>query len=186
MLKLNSVSKQYNDHFVIKNFSCQFHSGKRYLLTGESGIGKTTLLNLISGIIKPDLGTVETTESFSYAFQFPRLFEYYDVLSNVLRFTKASKEAVSDALQNLNMPECLQQKVCDLSGGQKQRINIIIAMLAHSDCVLLDEPFASLDEDNRQLVIDFILKHQKNRTLIISSHQKDRLADYDFIEINLQ
>jgi len=186
MIKLSNVYKSYNDHLVINDFSYQFNESERYLLTGESGIGKTTLLNLICGIIESDQGTIDSSETFSYSFQFPRLFEYYDVLSNILTFTKASEEVISEALKQLNMLECLHQRVCDLSGGQKQRINIIIAMLAHSDCVLLDEPFASLDEDNRQLVVDFILSHQNNRTLIISSHQKKILSEYGFKEICLQ
>ncbi len=178
MIKLVNINKSY-DKEILKDFSYSFENGKKYLITGKSGIGKSTLLNIITSLIKPDKGEVITTDNFSYSFQQPTLLEYYSVKKNIEIFTK--KEDITDLLLPI---ECLKQKVSTLSGGQKQKLSIYIALKANSDTVLLDEPFNNLDKESITTIINFIDNNINDRTLIISSHQIELLKDYTLIDLD--
>lgn len=178
MIKLINVSKSYENE-VLHNFSYTFNNGSKYLITGKSGIGKSTLLNIITSLIKPDEGEIITTDSFSYGFQQPILLDYYSVKKNIELFTK--NKDINDFL----LPkECLNQKVSTLSGGQKQKLSIYIALKAKSDTVILDEPFNNLDEKSIKTILNFINDNLSNRTIIICSHQKDLLQDYILIDLD--
>lgn len=180
---LNNISKSFDGNIVIDDFSYTFEKGKMYLLKGASGTGKTTLLNIIMKLVKPDRGTVQTADRFSALFQQYRLLEHYDVFTNLRIVSKRTD--IRAMVSQLLPEETLFQKISELSGGMKQRVCIIRAMISDSDTVIMDEPFNGLDEENIRLAVQFIVSHLDGRTLIISTHQSDQLKELDMEVIEL-
>ncbi|MDO4378699.1 MAG: ATP-binding cassette domain-containing protein [Erysipelotrichia bacterium] len=178
MIKLTNVSKSFNQE-VIHNFSYTFKKPQKYLICGKSGCGKTTLINLIMGLIDCDQGKIENKLTFSCAFQYPRLLENLSCKKNIEIFTK--KQGLPAELLTENI---LNQPVKTLSGGQKQKLSIFIACKAGSDCLILDEPFNNLDEASIKEVINFINKNINGRILIVSSHLTDHFKDFQIINLN--
>ncbi|MBR0138442.1 MAG: ABC transporter ATP-binding protein [Erysipelotrichaceae bacterium] len=180
---LNNISKSFDGKMILDGFSYSFKDGEMYLLKGPSGIGKTTLLNIIMKLIKPDQGTVETSDRVSALFQQYRLLEYYDVKTNLKLVSDRSdlKQIVCELLPE----EAYDQPVHQLSGGMKQRVCIIRALIAQSDTVIMDEPFNGLDEKNIGNILEFIRKYLNGRTLIISTHQFEFLKDFNMNVIEL-
>ena len=182
MIKLLNITS-FNDESVLSDFSYHFYPDHKYLIFGESGIGKTTLLNIIMGLQKADKGSVLSNCNFSCSFQQTRLFEKYSVLENLKIIN--NKENLEEIIVQLLGKEFIDKPVFSLSGGQKQKVSIIRAIIANSDCVILDEPFNNLDEKNILQCLEFIMNNLKGRTLIISSHITEQLKKYDFITIKL-
>ena len=185
MIKLEHVYKSFNQQDVINDFSYQFNDGGLYLIKGKSGSGKTTLLNLILSSVQPDKGTVTTKDNFSVLFQQYRLLEKYDIYTNIKAITKTDNKTIYQLGKEILDEECFNKPICELSGGQKQRVCILRALMAESDCIVMDEPFNGLDEKMIETVTQFILKERKNRTLIISTHQYGSLEELGFETIEI-
>lgn len=187
MIKLDSISKSFDGKIVIDNFSYEFEQDKMYALSGDSGTGKTTLLNLICGIYSPDSGNITTGKkiSFGCVFQDDRLFEEQSSVKNIKIATKIKDEKYIRSQLSLLLPsDELDKPVKELSGGMRRRVCIVRALLSNSDVLLLDEPFAGLDENNIKLATDYILSNRKNRILIMTSHTFD--FPKEFIKIQLK
>lgn len=192
-LNLIDVDFKYVDNFVIKNFSYEFKKGNFYLFFGPSGAGKTTMLDLISGLIKPLKGTVlinnqpeSIQNNFSYALQDSLLFE--GTIKDNITFYKdySSQELVNvineSGLDNLinTLPNGIDTFITEggkgLSGGEKQRIALARCLIKNTSIILLDEITSSLDRRNEQLIIETIQRIKKDKIVILVSH-KDNLKD---------
>ena len=161
-LKLSDISKKYNDITVLANANAEFTSSKITCIRGQSGAGKTTLLNIIMGVVKADKGIVEFVNDngqsvkpvLSAVFQDCRLIEHLSPVINVKMVLKKNKKnsakdvafAVKSELLKLLDKEALDKPCSELSGGMKRRVEIVRAVMAESDIVIMDEPFAGLDE----------------------------------------
>ena len=186
MIELKNVSKSFDDKKVLDSFSAVFEEGG-YLLKGPSGIGKTTCIMLILGLLKPDKGEVLLSEGMRFAvcFQENRLFEKETVLTNVLAVNEGvSVTDASSAILELLPSDSLNKKAGELSGGMKRRLSVIRAMLHDSDCVILDEPFTGLDDESRSKTIAFIRKHLNGRLLIVTSHDERGLNDLQVVNMD--
>lgn len=169
MIELINISKAYKD-VVIDNFSYTFLDNHKYLLKGQCGTGKTTLLNIIANLEKVYTGTITTSNSISYCFQQAILLDNYNPVDNIKIFTKKNKETIIKDLSLFLDEKSLSTKCKKLSGGQRQIVNVVMALLADSDCVLIDEPFNNLNEDLYQKLFDYINDNLQSRTLIMVSH----------------
>ena len=159
---IDNINAGYGDEIVLKNISISLHKNTVYLLTGESGIGKTTLLNEIAK--RMDCKA-------SWVYQELRLLDKYSVITNVM--LSAPNMAESECIEvcsTLLPKEALNKKVSELSGGMKQRVALIKALMYDGEILLLDEPFSGLDDDNRKKSIQFIEKYRNKRTVILVSH----------------
>ena len=176
---LENISKSYDGRKVLDNLSYTFEPGKPVVIEGESGIGKTTLLRIIEGLETPDSGNVIFEGSsrekcrFSPVFQETRLIESLDAVGNVKLIDRSlSAEHIEKELSALIPAEELHKKVRDLSGGTARRVEIVRAILAPSDVLIMDEPLTGLDDDNAAKVTDYILNNIGDRVFIASSHNK--------------
>ena len=172
-LKLVSLSKSFGDKKVIEDFNHSFRQGARYCLMGESGCGKTTLLNLIMGLITPDDGDVSgRPERISAVFQEDRLCEDFTSVGNLIAVSHKNSDLtkIDALLDELGLEPHKAQPVSLLSGGQKRRVSIARALWVESDMVIMDEPFKGLDDELKEKVIKTVLEKTKGKTLIAATH----------------
>lgn len=196
MLKTASVTYSYNDEKVFRFPDIQLESGQHLLILGKSGIGKTTLLHLLAGLIQPNNGaiTIDGTDLSSLApsdldrfrgkhiglvFQRPYFVRNLSVLDNLLMALHLSKQdqnrqLAEELLQKVGLGDKSHQKPHTLSQGEQQRAAIALAVIKKPGLILADEPTASLDDDNCNNIIQ-LLKEQAAATraqLIIITHDQ--------------
>ena len=182
MLKANNISFAFGDTNILSDFSASFKDGTITAITGASGIGKTTLLNILAGLLKVKSGTVESTFTrASYIFQDPRLFPWLSALENV-NIVCNDKEISKKTLASLfEESDIFEKYPSELSGGMKQRISIARAIAFSPDIIFMDEPFRGLDEKTKEktkrVLIDYIKSNGK--TAIIVTHDKTDLEFCD-------
>lgn len=178
-----TISKSYGDHVIWDNFTLELEKGKIYTLQAPSGRGKTTLLRVLAGLEEnralpaADMGGGKSNAEMrpvSMAFQEDRLLLEETPLTNIeLCIGSDRREEIKIHLLEL-IPELNENQTCrELSGGMKRRVCLVRAMMAQSDMVLLDEPFAGLDETTRQKAIEYILKTQKGRMILVVTHHEN-------------
>lgn len=189
MIKLENVTKKYGDLTVFKDFSIEFKENETTAILGASGVGKTTILNMLAGITDCDEGKIFTENKVSYVFQTPNLIENLSVFKNIEivlkgeNKNKAEREKIIDEfLVAAGIYEKKYSPVYSLSGGQKQRVGIIRAFCYPSELLLTDEPFSSLDILLKMRLIDLYadLLQKKPRTAVLVSHSESEaiaLAD---------
>ncbi|HHW94377.1 MAG TPA: ATP-binding cassette domain-containing protein [Mogibacterium sp.] len=178
MLEFKNVCKDFENP-VIENLSFRLAEGERLAVLGESGIGKTTIINLILGITQPDCGEViNTFERISTVFQENRLIEEISALKNLKIVTEKTDPELREILRDLKI-ENPDEIVMNLSGGMKRRVAIARALIYDADLYLLDEPIQGLDDETRKTVIKKILETTKEKSLILITHSKDDIRDFE-------
>ena len=195
MIKLENVTKTIEKKVILENLSLKINQGDLVAIVGKSGSGKSTLLNLL-GLIDGDysgyyeifgqknvpVNSVKSQaiirEHISYLFQNFALIDNETVEYNLmlaLKYVKLSKKdkvkKIEEILERVGLSSTLHQKVSELSGGEQQRIAVARAILKPSQLLLADEPTGSLDPENRDLVLNFLLDMNKEgKTVIIVTH----------------
>ena len=159
---------------MLSDISLDFKQGERHCIMGASGTGKTTLLNIIMGLEKPDSGVVSGLSglTLSPVFQEDRLCENLSVASNLRLVCKGRRDEsrMEELLKGLLLPDCLKQPVNTLSGGMKRRVAIARALFHDGDVLLFDEPYKGLDLETKSIVADYVEKSRHGRTMIWVSH----------------
>ncbi|MCR5357331.1 MAG: ATP-binding cassette domain-containing protein [Lachnospiraceae bacterium] len=163
------IKKAYEGRLIIDT-DVKLKPGKIYCLNDPSGAGKSTLFGILTGIIRPDGGRVQT-DRISMVFQDDRLVEKANALRN-LKFAGCSGDLIGE-LKKLLPVHVLQLPVSGLSGGERRRLCIIRAMLCPSDIVIMDEPFAGLDEETAERTGEWVLQHLNGRTLLFTTHEAE-------------
>ena len=175
-IKVDHVSKAYGEQQILRDLCCVFPEGKTTCIRGRSGCGKTTLIRLLLGLDIPDKGKIEviSDRKISAVFQEDRLCENLSAASNIrLVCTETiSDRELEEAYKAVALTEVWQKPVRELSGGMRRRVSILRALLAESDCVIMDEPLRGLDEKTRAKTIDYILKKTEGKTLIFVTHEE--------------
>lgn len=177
MLEFKNVYKFFEKP-VIEDLSFKLEPGESLGILGDSGIGKTTIFNLILGFTSPDRGEViNKFEKISTVFQENRLIEEISAVDNLKLVTDKDEDIILNLLKDLKI-ENPKELVKNLSGGMKRRVAIARGLIYDSDLLLLDEPIQGLDEDTRRVVIDKILEFSKDRSVILISHNLEDLEDF--------
>ncbi|MCL2048003.1 MAG: ATP-binding cassette domain-containing protein [Defluviitaleaceae bacterium] len=156
-LELKNIYKAYTAP-VLKDFSFVFQRGITFI-TGASGVGKTTLVNIIAGLEKPDSGEVVFSggKKISMVFQEDRLLEWKSALDNLL-FVGCSRARAGELLARagLGLGDYLHKKTAELSGGMKRRVCICRALSVEYDVLILDEPFKGLDNKLKPQIMEMV------------------------------
>lgn len=182
-IKLLHINKQFDNKPVIKNLSLTFPNGRISCLMGSSGIGKTTLINLIMGLEKPDSGEITGVEDkvISPVFQEDRLIEHWDALNNIKLVCPkdVSNKVIEDELSKVGLYEDRNKAVITLSGGMRRRVALLRALLSNGNLIILDEPFKGLDEELKNKVIEYVKEKTKGKTVIVVTHD---IKDAELLE----
>lgn len=182
MLSIKDLSYKYGKNTVIDSLSYEFECGKVTAIVGESGVGKTTLVNLISALLPAPLGTIESDlNKIGYVFQEPRLFNWMSALENVS--TVSDEETARALLTQMGLADALSKYPAELSGGMKQRVAIARALAYDPELVILDEPFKGLDPEKRREISEFVFKALKDKTVIMVTHDPQ---DLEFADVVLE
>lgn len=181
--KAIDIVKYYGDLKVLDGITMDFQPNKTTCILGPSGCGKTTFLNIIAGLTDMDSGEIIGFENqyISYVFQEDRLIPWKNVKENIGfvlkgKMVESKIEATIDRyLKLVNLEEYKYYYPKELSGGMRQRISILRAFAYPSNVLIMDEPFKSLDINNKQIVMDFFkeLMAAKNRTCIMVTHDME-------------
>jgi len=173
LVSLRDVEKRYgNGTLALTGMSMDIRQGEFVSLLGPSGCGKSTALRLIAGLGQPSDGRLSTPrtgnrkdQSIGFVFQEPTLMPWADVFDNVwlpLRLAGQSRHAARDqvreALRMVGLEKFARSYPRELSGGMKMRVSIARALVTQPKLLLMDEPFAALDEITRQKLNDDILR----------------------------
>ena len=186
-IQFNDLSFNFDQQPILKNITAEFTAGKIHLLTGVSGSGKSTILKLIAGLL-PKYGgeivagavDVPTDARIGMVFQDPLMQFALDTPRHELEFTLENcqvptdkiPEHVKEALQFGKVDDLANRLITTLSGGQQQRVALAAATAMQPNVLLLDEPFANIDEENRQLILKQLvrLNSDYHTTIIITDH----------------
>lgn len=171
MAKVENLTVQYGGTAVLENFSAEFPDGGVTAVSGRSGRGKTTLLAVLLGLLRPDGGTVSGFRQPSAVFQEDRLLPFLSAEKNIAVTAGCTEAEAGEALLSVGFDAADRGKrAFELSGGMARRVAIVRAMLAPGDAVLLDEPFKGLDERTRAQVVRFVCENRRGRTMIVVTH----------------
>ena len=182
-IKLSNICKKY-DRSVLNDFNLNVEKGEFLIVSGKSGSGKTTLLNIIGLLEKPDSGMIEILgvknpslgkkngrmlikDHIGYLFQNFALVENYTAKQNLDITCKICKTNVQSILNDLGIQKVMNKKVYKLSGGEQQRVALARLFIKKPDILLADEPTASLDPENANIVLESISKLNRNGTTVI-------------------
>ena len=192
ILELENVSKSFNGHPIMEDFSYTFKKGDRIGVAGKNGTGKSTLLNIITGSLKPDHGSVNVGETtvFGYYKQggldFKEDERVIDVVKNVAEYivmADGKNLTASQVLSHFLFPPAKQYGLVNkLSGGEKKRLQLMRVLMKNPNYMILDEPTNDLDIDTLNVLEDFLLNFPG--ILLLVSHDRyliDRLTDQLFI-----
>jgi NitT/TauT family transport system ATP-binding protein len=184
MIRFQKVSKAFDGLSVIKNISFELKSHETAAFLGPSGIGKTSLLRLAAGTLKPDSGTIEIGSSrIGYIFQDHRLLPWKTAEDNIALVLRASGQSQVEAqkkarwwMDRLGLKGFYGYYPGQLSGGMIQRVSIARAMAVEPEIMLMDEPFSSLDED----LVDSLLRELK---IVLKENRSTAIyVTHDFVE----
>ena len=204
ILKLEKISVFFNKRKILENLNINLQQGEILGLLGPNGVGKSTIFNIITGLIKPNYGSVyinnkDITDDpifhrtkkhkIGYVPQYGGYFHDLTLRENlnaiseiVIEDKKLRNEKINLLISKFELEALQNIKAEFLSGGQKKRLVISLALLSDPKILLLDEPFAALDimtiKNLQQIIVD--LQTQNNISIILCDHQaRDLLSCVD-------
>ncbi len=190
MITVKNLCKKFDDNVIFDNFNITIETGEFVVFAGDSGCGKTTLLNIVGGLETPDSGEIlvdgenifkrkNHREYFlnkvGFLFQNFALVENKTVRENLLFVPKKNRTdlTIKEVLEAVGIPDKANEKVYKLSGGEQQRVALARLLLKKCDIILADEPTGSLDSNNADAVLNILHKmNEQGRTVIIVTHSE--------------
>lgn len=170
---VKNLCKSFGEKQVLDNINAVIRHGETTCLMGQSGVGKTTLLNIMMGFVTADSGEILNLPQLKSAvFQENRLCESFSVITNIRMANDSLTDGViMQHLAAVGLEKEAKHKVSTLSGGMKRRVALVRAILAHKEILFLDEPFKGLDEETLNCVQNYLLENTKGLTVIMVTHQ---------------
>ena len=180
-LRVKNLCKSYDGREVLHGVSFTAGAGVTCVM-GPSGAGKTTLLRILLGLERADSGEVDGLERVrvSAVFQEDRLLEQRTAQEN-LRFVMGRSYHASEAealLSELGLGGITGKPVREFSGGMKRRVALARALSVPFDLLLLDEPFAGLDAENRRRAIRCIQRRAEGKSVLVVTHSREDAEDF--------
>ena len=176
---LRGVNFSYKNKEILKNANLEINNPGIYLIRGENGVGKSTLLNIISKLVKARGKVKNDFSNLGYVFQNSYLLSFLSARELFELFG-----VNIEMLKEFNLIDKLESYPFSLSSGERQRMAIIIGLYSGNELVILDEPFANLDKDNAMLIKEKIKEASKDKIILVVDHADFLKDDYQgLIEI---
>ena len=194
MLKIDNLCKKYGEKAVLENLSMQIEGPGVLAIMGASGIGKTTLLNIMTGMLRPSAGQVLLNgkeiqsmkehelaqlrrKCFGYAMQNASLLASLTVYENIALpmsfLSKRESTVIEEQLKKAGLWKVRDSYPSELSGGEYRRCTILRALINQPDFLFADEPTANLDDENAEIIIEMLNELRKKGTaVIVATHDK--------------
>lgn len=174
MIEIKNLSFSFGSNQIVSDLSLEIEEGKTYCIMGKSGVGKTTLLKLIAGLLKPDNGEILGTGKLkkSFIFQENRLLPGLSVYGNI-KYVTADEEKISKALHDTSLISEKDKMPDELSGGMARRVAIARAAAFDGDIYFIDEPLYGLDVRTSQGILELIKNTVRNKTALIITHSPE-------------
>lgn len=182
-LQIQNISKKYYNPSgrieALSSINLEAVQGEFICLVGPSGCGKSTLLNLIAGLEKPTSGNIVIDGKFGFMFQEPTLFPWLKVKDNMafgLKIAKKDKKEIEETvdyfLKLVHLKPFKEAYPHELSGGMKQRVALARTLVLEPDILLMDEPFAALDAQTREILYNELQEiwQLTKKTIIFVTH----------------
>lgn len=199
MIEIEHINKSFGEKILFSDFNLKIPDGGFYVICGNSGCGKTTLLNMIGGIENPDAGRIvaegiEVTNArnkkmyyrnvVGFLFQNFALLENKTVIQNLEIVQKRTRSGIpiKEALEKVGLSGMEKKKVYTLSGGEQQRLALARLMVKKCSLVLADEPTGSLDSENSAIVLKILHDLNKmGKTILLVTHSKEIVEQEEHI-----
>jgi len=192
ILELDHIAKSFDDKKIINDFTYTFKRGDRIGLAGKNGTGKSTFLNLVTGNLQPDKGTVGTGDTTIYGYYkqgglaFNGKERVIDIVKSDAEYIKMADGSTISASQLLTLflfpPKKQHGMVEKLSGGEKKRLHLMKVLMMNPNFLILDEPTNDLDIDTLNVLEDFLENFPG--VLMLVSHDRyllDKMSEQLFI-----
>lgn len=172
-MKIQEISKTFDGKKVLDRVNLFMPHTGILAVTGRSGIGKTTLLRILSGLEDPDEGQIVDAEiKIAYKFQEPRLFPWLSALDNVAAVLEGehAEQKARELLDRVGLSDATSLLPSQLSGGMAQRVALARALAYNADLLLLDEPFSAVDDSTKASLLSLVKQYGENHAVIIVTH----------------
>jgi zinc transport system ATP-binding protein len=199
LIEVENLSFSYRKDLTLKDISFTLNEGDFFAVTGPNGGGKSTLIKLILGLLKPLKGTIRLNnidkidigyvpQNTNINLEFP--ITVLDVVMmgngakhNAKRFfsigySKFEIECAKHSLSKVGMQDFLQNKISDLSGGQRQRVMIARAICSHPKLLVLDEPTSNIDVNGQKEIYKLLKELNKEITILVITHDLSVISNY--------
>ncbi len=188
MIKLENINVKFKEKIVFNDFNLDIAKAEKIVITGNSGVGKSTLFNLFLGFIKADIGDIyinnlsvnsqnidKIRKQISYIPQnvnipFNKAKDLFNAQFLYSKINLPNIEKIKEIFKDFNLKHTiLEHQVSSLSGGEKQRILLISSILTNKKLLLWDEPTSALDLKNKEILLKYV-KNMENITILSISH----------------
>lgn len=180
MLQAEKISKYYSEKLVLKEISVQCNPSEVTILLGANGVGKSTFLRVLAGLVTPDSGTVTKIGSVSYMGHLSELYSRLTVSENLKLFSDVSGTPCDyrNALETWGLSKFSHYRVHELSKGNEFRVGLARAFMGAPEYLFLDEPSSALDDKGVGILRSEILRLKSLKTtVLLATHDIERLHE---------
>ena len=193
MIRARGLAKRFGEKEVLAGIDVELPRGGCLLVTGRNGSGKSTLLRLVAGLLAPSAGELEVgvgRHALGYVGHEPLVYRELTALENLELYGRLyrvaeRKERLGMLLERFGLWEARHQHVSTYSQGMRQRLALCRALLHDPELLVLDEPFAGLDREGAELLDAELAELAAARTLVVSSHQPERVEALATLHLGL-
>lgn len=199
MLEVNGLTKRFKNKIAVDHIDLQINDGQLVAFLGHNGAGKSTTINMLIGLLKPDAGEIQLNgltpndknynDSLGVVFQNSVLDKSLSVEDNLKIAGRLYKnfdaDFQKDLLDKLEIKSIQKQKYGSLSGGQRRRVDIARALLSKPKLLFLDEPSTGLDIQTRNKIWEVLneLRHEMGLTIILTTHYLEEADQSDWVYV---
>ncbi len=193
VLKIDSITLKRSNKILFENFSVNVNKSQIIILTGDNGVGKSSLLEAISGVLKVCEGQINISKDIKKIFYLGHencLKDELSVYDNLRVWCEVARKKVidnqiHDGLNYFNISKLVNQPIKKLSQGQKRRVALTKLFFTDSKLILLDEPIAGLDKKSEYNFSKLVLKKKRTgKTIILTSHKDLGFKNQNIVDLN--